>query len=335
MAQGRSAGVTTFLNVMLWATAVGIALWTAGALYYDLAGGRPWGRVLAVAWLVAVVGLFSAWQPTWQPFLFLLVVFAGVLVWWFGQKPRNDRDWEPAVAVLPRATVAGDVVTIENVRNFEYRTLDDCTPRYDTRTYHLSNVRGVDIIFFNWGSRLMSHPVLVFDFGVDGRICMSIEVRYRRGQPYSILASLYRQYELIFVAADERDAILRRTKYGPSQEALLYPMVVGIDVVRAAFLDYVATINDMYKRPRWYHGLCTNCTTSFYRLPSSRRRWDWRVLINAHLDRALYDSGRLDRSLPFEQLREAARINDMANAAPAEGFGDYVRKELERRRDGR
>jgi hypothetical protein len=324
--------VTTFLTALLWTTVAGVSLWTAGAFYYDVGGGGRRGAVLAVAWLVAVAVLFAAWQPSWQPFVVHLLIFAALLVWWFGQKASHDRDWEPAVAVLPRAKVTGDAVTIENVRNFEYRSLRDFLARYETRTYHLSNARGVDIIFFNWGSRLMSHPVLVFDFGPDGRVCMSIEVRYRRGQPYSILASLYRHYELIFVAADERDAILRRTKYGPSQEAFLYPMVVGIDEMRAVFLDYVGAINDLYERPRWYHGLCTNCTTSFYQLPSTRRRWDWRVLVNAQLDRALYNSGRLDRSLPFEKLREAARINDMANAAPMNGFGDFVREELERRR---
>jgi hypothetical protein len=109
------------------------------------------------------------------------------------------------------------VVTIENIRQFEYRSPDDFTPRYDTRTFHLANLKGADLLHFNWGSPWMSHPILVFDFGSDGRICMSIEVRYRKGQNYSLLRSFYRQQELIFVVADERDVILRRTKYGPSQ----------------------------------------------------------------------------------------------------------------------
>jgi hypothetical protein len=193
----------------------------------------------------------------------------------------------------------------------------------------------LDVIFFNWGSAVMSHPVLVFDFGPDGRICMSIEVRYQRGQAYSILKSLYREYELIFVAADERDAILRRTKYGPSQEARLYRLVATPGEVRAAFLDYVNAINELYRTPRWYNGLFTNCTTSFYQLPSSRRRCDWRVLANARLDRALYATGRLDRSVPFQRLRRAASLNGVANQAPSDGFGDYVRRELERQRHER
>jgi Domain of unknown function (DUF4105) len=314
--------------------AAGITLWMGGAIHYDVCRATRWGRLVAAGWLVGVVAMFAVWEPLWWPLAVLVGVLAVFLGWWLRQKPSQDRDWDPSVAVLPRAVRDGDTVTIENVRNFDYRSLDDFTPRYETRTYHLANLTAIDAIFFNWGSAVMSHPVLVFDFGPDGRVCISIEVRYQRGQKYVILRSLYHYYELIFLVADERDAILRRTKYGPSQEAVLYRLVTTPQERRATFLDYVDAINDLYRTPRWYNGLCTNCTTTFYRLPNSRWRLDWRILVNARLDRALYATGRLDRTLPFPQLRRAAYLNDVANAAPVDGFGDHVRRELERRRHG-
>ena len=320
--------------VLLVATAP-LTLWIAGAIYFDVCRGAKWGRWLAVGWVVGVVALFVVWQPLWQP-VAALYGFAGLFaLWWLTLKPSHDRDWEPTVAVMPRAARTGDAITIENIRNFEYRSLDDFTPRYESRTYHLANLRGADIIFFNWGVALMSHPVLVFDFGSDGRVCISIEVRFRKGQGFSTVRSLYRQQELIFLVADERDVILRRTKYGPPQEAILYRFCATPEEVRAAFLDYIDTINCLYERPRWYHGLFANCTTSYYRMPHSPWRFDWRVLANARLDRALYERGRLDRTLPFPELRRLARLNEIANAAPAEGFGDHIRRELERRRHER
>ncbi len=312
-----------------------IVLWMAGAIYFDVCRGRRLARPVAIAWVVLVVAAFVLWQPIWQPYVCLLTILALFLVWWLRLKPSHDREWEPVVAQLPRILLDGDRVTIENVRNFDYRSLLDFTPRYDTRTYHLSNLRGVDIIFFNWGIPLMSHPVLVFDFGPDSRICISIEVRFRRGQGFSLTRSLYRQQELIFVVADERDIILRRTKYGRPQEAHLYRMNVPLEEMRVAFLDYARAINDLHDRPRWYHGLTANCTTTFYRLPNSRCRLDWRVIANGRLDRALYKDGRLDRTLPFAQLRRLAYFNEAANSAPEVGFGDYVRRELERRRHER
>lgn len=320
---------------LILAVASIVALWMAGAIYYDVCGAGRWGRLVAASWCVGVVVLFVAWQPPWRPLATLLCLTALFLVWWFRLKPRHDREWEPAVAVLPRAIHSAGTVTIENVRSFEYRSLDDFDVRYETRTYHLSNLRSVDVIFFNWGITLMSHPVLVFDFGPDGRVCVSIEVRFRRGQLFSITRSLYRQQELIFLAADERDVILRRTKYGQLQEAHLYRFNASVDEMRNAFLDYVAAINRLYETPRWYHGLTTNCTTSYYRLPNSRCRLDWRVLANGRLDLALYEDGRLDRNLPFPELKRLAYLNDIANAAPKVGFGDHIRHELERRRHER
>ena len=59
------------------------------------------------------------------------------------------------------------------------------------------------------------------------------------------------------------------------------------------------------------------------------------MIANARLDRALYEDGRLDRTLPFQELRRLAYLNDIANAAPEDGFGDHIRRELERRRHER
>jgi len=160
-------------------------------------------------------------------------------------------------------------------------------------------------------------------------------VRFRKGDRYSVLRGLYRQHELIFLAADERDVILRRTKYSRNQKAYLYPVKAGPEELRAVFLDYVDAINSVFEKPRWYHVIFTNCTTAFYRLPSTRYRFDWRVIANGRLDRALYKDGRIDRTLPFAELRRLAYLNDVANAAPEEGFGDHIRRELERRRDER
>ena len=112
---------------------------------------------------------------------------------------------------------------------------------------------------------------------------------------------------------DERDAVLRRTKHGHI-DGYLYRLNEAADRLRTAFLDYVAAINDLYDRPRWYHALCANCTTGFYRLPNSRRHCDWRMIANGRLDRALYEAGRLDRSLPFEELRRTSYINEIAKS---------------------
>lgn len=319
----------------LLANAAAITFWTAGAIYYELCRETNFGWLAATTWMGGVLLLFAVWRPLWQPFVVLLGVAVLFLVWWLRQKPSHHRDGDPAVAVLPRAVHDRDMVRIENLRNFDYPAPNGFTPRYETRTFHLTNLQSADIIFFNWGSSWMSHPVLVFDFGPGGRVCVSIEVRYRKGQTYSVVRSLYRQQNLIFVVADERDVILRRTKYDQNQQAHLYRFTASAEELKTVFLDYLQAINSIYDKPRWYHGLCANCTTTFYRLPNSRFRFDWRVLANGRLDMARYESGRLDRTLPFAELHRIAYLNEIANGAPERGFGDHIRRELEKRRRDR
>jgi hypothetical protein len=229
---------------------------------------------------------------------------------------------------LTRIGLDGDVLTVENVRNSQYQAPGESTPRYETRSYRLSELCGVDVIICTWGSRWMCHPMFVFDFGLDGRLCISIEVRYRVGQRYSLLRSLYRQQELIYVVSDERDAILRRTKWLTGHDLYLYRLRADAIGARQFFLAYVSRVNALADTPRWYHGLTTNCTTSIYAQGRGQIRWGWRMLFNGALDKLLYQRRLLTQRLPFKQLKRQSRINEIANRAPAEGFGDYLRREL-------
>jgi Domain of unknown function (DUF4105) len=116
------------------------------------------------------------------------VVLSGfliVLVWFFLIPPSNDRDWQKDVAVLARARIDGDRVTIENVRNNEYRTETDFTPRYDTRTYDLKALRSLDLYLVYWGSPLIAHTILSFVFDGDRYLAISIETRKNGDEAYS------------------------------------------------------------------------------------------------------------------------------------------------------
>lgn len=305
-----------------------VTLWMAGALYFDVGRCSTFGKVLAAAWGLLVLSLFIFWQPWWQPFLIVLALFALFLLWWLWQKPSNDRDWDPNFVQLARVELEGDLVTIHNVRHTEYRSLTDFTVHYVTRAYHLSRLVGVDLLIVFWGSPLICHPLLVFDFGEDGRICASIEVRYRKGQKYGFFRSLYRQQELIYVYCDERDAILKRSKHSKNHDVYLYRIQAQADEIQKVFLEYVVNTNNLAERPRWYNGITTNCTTSFYRQRDHDLDWDLRWLLNGQLDHMIYDHERLDNRIPFAELKEKSRINELANEAPLEGFGDYIRQNL-------
>ena len=305
-------------------------LWAAGALYFDLPVRPILRNVAAVVWFV---GAFTAWfwlpRRHWSRSI-VGIVFLCILGWWLGIPPLQNRDWNPDVAVLGNAVIDGEKVTINNVRNFDWRSLTDCTPRYETRTYNLSRLLGADLFVIYWGSPLIAHTIASFDFGDQGRICFSIETRPERGKAYSAIGGLYRQFELIYVAVDERDAIRVRTNFRKDEEAYLYHLNLPLEEVRARFLEYLKRMNQLYARPEWYNALTSNCTTNIrtQHTVAKPAPWDWRILVNGKGDELLYERGVLDRSIPFTDLKRRAHINGRAHAADnALDFSERIRSE--------
>jgi hypothetical protein len=305
-----------------------LAIWIAGALYYDVAGAAQQAWLLVAGWLAMVFGWLLFGPGGANGFFWLLVAEGLFFAWWLTIPAQQHREWDPNFSTPARFSCNGDLLTAEHVRNTEYQSLEESTPRYETRTYRLSNLRGIDALILYWGSPYMCHPMFVFDFGPDGRLCFSIEVRYGKGQEYDFLRSLYRQQELMYVVSDERDAILRRTKFLPNQQMYLYRINNDPLTLRAFFFEYLTQVNSLADVPRWYHGLTANCTTGIYLQSRARMKWDWRMLLNGQLDRLLYDRGVIDRSLPFDQLKAQSEVTAIANRTAAEGFSDTIRREL-------
>jgi hypothetical protein len=317
-----------FGGAVLWLVLLIFAAWAAGALLYDLPVTAAIRTSAAAAYalltLLAVIFIQGRWPAA-------AAVFCGglaVLIWWRTLEPSNDRNWQPDVAEMPWADVAGDHVTLHNVRNCEYRTEMDYTPHWETRTVELSHLRGIDLAINYWGSAWMAHPIVSFQFDNAPPICFSIETRKVIGQSYSAIGGLYRQFELIYICAEERDVIRVRTNYRHGEVVYLYRTTMTPERARERFLEYVSSINTLRAHPRWYNAAATNCTTSIrsQHAASERRPWDWRILINGYADQMLYAQGAFAGDLPFAELKQQALINESAQAADTDpDFSERIR----------
>jgi hypothetical protein len=317
-----TGALVSWLVLLVW------TLWAFGALWFDFPqeGLRPWA---AAVHAVLILAMASMVKPRWRAKLAVAMVNLLVMLWWLSLQPRQYRDWKPGVALTAHAEIEGDVVTIHNVRNFEYRTLEDFTPRHETRRFDLNKLRGVDLFINYWGSPYMAHPVFSYDFGEDGRICFSIETRPEKGEVYSALGGLYRMFELFYVVADERDVVRLRTNIREGEDVYLYRL--NAPRARESFFEYIRTVNELHENPRWYNAVTNNCTTAIrqQRAASERAPWDWRMLANGLGDGMLYEKGVIDRSLPFAELKQISRINQRARAAgDAADFSERIREGL-------
>jgi len=286
---------------------------------------RPWiAGIFAICSLVALVGRYSV-RRTRQGFL---AAFATVLVWWLFMPPSNSRNWQPDVVLLPWADIQGDRVTIHNIRNCDYRSETDYTVRHYDRTFDLAGLKSIDLSLVYWGSPYIAHTMLSFGFEGGGFVCFSVETRKEIGEAYSTIKGFFRQYELTYVVADERDLIGLRTNYR-GEQVYLYRLQESTELVRKVFLAYLREVNSLKERPEWYNALTGNCMTSF-RINTAPynpdARLDWRLIVNGFIDEMLYERRAIDTSLPFAELKKRSLINERAKGLDkSPGFSHLIR----------
>ncbi len=297
--------------------ALPLIAWGVGALYY-LPLPRPLPTVAAVVFVLASVAVFllaRTWKKAVALFAVLFVVALGAFLL---QKPSNERNWQPDLALLPSATIEGDRVTIHNIRNCDYRTETDFTVQHYDKTFDLKELTSVDLYLVDWGLKSVVHTMLSFGFNNRDYVAISIEARKEMGEGYSTLRGFFRQYELTYVVADERDVIRLRTNYRQGETTYLYRIRGDKKLFRDVFLDYFRSINQLKEKPAWYNALLSNCTSVLlgHTRPYSRKVfWDWRLLANGYADELAYEVGTLDTSLPFAELKRQSIINPKAKAA--------------------
>jgi len=260
-----------------------------------------------------------------------LGLFFVVVIWWISIAPSYDRPWRPEVAVMPRAIIDGDRVRITGVRNFDYRSRNDFTVRYEEREISLSHLKAIDFFVSYWSEGLVGHTFLSFIFDDVPPLSISIETRPEVGEGFSPIASMFKQFELIYVVGNERDLVRVRTTYR-KETVYLYRLNASDIDARRLLLVYLGRINELAERPEWYHLLSNSCTINIVRYANAAGRvgrFDIRHLFNGLIDSYLYHTGRVDTSLPFDELRRRSLINEAAQAADdAPDFSARIRAAL-------
>jgi hypothetical protein len=307
-----------------------LILWATLAIYYS---NLPWPALrLALAIAFAAFAVWAIWvAPGRRMFVALIALYLGIVAWWISISPSHDRQWRQEVAVMPRAVIDGDRVLLTGVRNFDYRTRDDFTVHYEERELSLSHLTGIDFYVSYWSEGPVGHTFLSFIFDDAPPLSISIETRPEVGEGFAPIASLFKQFELIYVVGDERDIVGVRTNYR-RETVYLYHMNTSPEMARRLLLIYLTRINELAEQPEFYHLLSNSCTINIIRYANAAGRvggYDIRHLLNGLIDGYLYDSGRINTSLPYEELRRRSLINEAAQAADgAADFSERIRVSL-------
>lgn len=288
-----------------------------------LSGGGPqgisWWRYAVVLVLVLVVGLSWHLWSRGVALAVLAALCATVFVWTRTLQPSTTRDWAPDLVRASRAEIQGSRVTFHDVRDFRYRSTTDWDAAWYSATYDTHDlVRAWFIVEPFSGFEGAAHTMVSFEFSGDRFISFSVEIRRERGENYSALAGLFRQYELIYVVGDERDLVQLRSNHR-RDDVYLYPVRASQERTVAFFLDMVQRMNTLHERPEFYNSLTNNCTTNLVRhlekVSATNVPYDHRTLLPAYSDELAFALGLLDTDVGLAETRERHLINTLALAA--------------------
>ncbi|AWI79154.1 hypothetical protein CEW87_07125 [Parazoarcus communis] len=311
------------LSTLLFGMLVlGSAVWGGGFIAY--AGpANSFARfgLIAVLALFAIFAVFAITRRRWERVAPYFVLLSLLMVLWSQLEPSNTRDWQDETSLLPHAKIEGDFVTVYNIRNFTYRSETDFTPSYYNKRFDLRKLEAVDLVTSHWMGPAIAHVFLSFAFADDEYLAISIEVRKTKGEAYSNLKGFFRQYELYYVVADERDVIGVRTNYrqDPPEDVYLYRTKTSPENRRRLFLEYMNRINALSVQPEFYNSLTTNCTTAIWmntRVNPQQLPFSWKIIASGYVPEYLFEMGRLQMDdLPFVEIQTRAHINARARAA--------------------
>lgn len=339
------------LWALAWLAAIALAalcsLWGAMALYGHAPPSQPpWPPALVVVWCVAWL-LWLGYAIRQRRILTLcvgaLVMMLALLVWWGRITPQAQRDWADDVRQQVRVLIDPDNTTkvqLQQVRNFAWRSESDYTPRWETRSYDLQQLRSVDVALSYWMGPAIAHTLVSFGFSDGQHLVFSIEIRKEKHEEFDALAGFFKQYEMVLVAADERDILGVRTNVR-AEQVHLYRVQMSPADMRSLFMAYAQQASQLEQAPRFYHTLTANCTTIVWLL--ARRIGhtlpiDWRLLASGYLPEYLRDHQALASTQPLEVLRSTGDITQRAqrwpvpagqdDAALSADFSRHIRQDM-------
>lgn len=294
-------------------------LWTALALHFTAPLPPVIRTAVGFAYLAGTLLGIAVPRRRWHVLGASLAVSSIVLVWFWRIAPRNDRDWPPETDVLPSAELAGDLVTVRRIRNFEYRAEQVFDVRYYDKTFDLTKIRALDLLVCYWTEDdRIAHTMLSWDFGGTDVLCLSVESRREMGERFGPLPGMFKQYEIIYVLGDERDLVRLRTNYR-GEDVYLFRTEVSPADARRLLVRILDHANSLHERPQFYRTLGRNCTTSIVdhinAIWPNRTPYTEKILMNGYAPEQGYDRGMLKSDLPFHDYKRSCNIVEAARAA--------------------
>lgn len=293
------------------------SIWLCLAIWVQEPFGWLLSRTLIGLWItfaLSVLGLYVTQHffSRKVDVLLYLLIFTLSLFWYFNLPPKQDRNWSPEVDKMLQYERQGNLVTLHNVRNFNWHSNSDYDVHWETRQYDLDQLTGVNIITSYWMGPQIAHTLVSFDFANAKPLTFSIEIRKEKHENFSAIGGFFRKYELSLIAADESDIIYTRSNVR-NEQVYFFPILMPKAEMRALFNEYLIQADELRHQAEWYNTLTSNCTTLVFDMAQAISQTplptDYRLIASGYLPEYLYDLGALNPEWDIKTWYERAHIN--------------------------
>lgn len=293
------------------------SIWLCSALWIQEPFGWLVSRIMIGTWIVfafSILGIYVSQHffSRLKDALLYIVIFAFSLFWYFGLDAKQDREWSPEVERILNYERQGDIVKLNNVRNFKWHPDGQYDERWESRTYNLNQITGLNIITSYWMGPQIAHTLVSFDFANSTPLTFSIEIRKEKTEDFSAIGGFFRKYEVSLIASDEKDIVYTRSNIR-NEQVYFFPVNMPQAEMKALFEEYLRQADELNKQAKWYNTLTSNCTSivfdmvqavSNHKLPT-----DYRLLASGYLPNYLYDLGAINQNWDMKTWYQRAHIN--------------------------
>ena len=293
------------------------SVWFCLAIWIQQPLGQTFSYAFIAIWSVfalSILGFYFSRKilPRKTTCLIYLVAFICSLLWYFNIPAKQDRQWSPEVSRIFSYQQQGNMVTIHNVRNFDWHSESQYNEHWDTRSYNLDHITGVNIITSYWMGPEIAHTLVSFNFSDQKPLVFSIEIRKEKTESFSAIGGFFRKFELSLIAADEKDIVYTRSNIR-GEQVYFFPIKMPKREMKALFEEYLNKSSQLAQQPKWYNTLTSNCTTLVFdmiqAISPKKLPLDYRLFASGYLPNYLYDLDALNHEWTMKEWYQKAHIN--------------------------
>ncbi|UOO92315.1 MULTISPECIES: DUF4105 domain-containing protein [Vitreoscilla] len=313
-----------------------LSAWLAMAWHTQQAFGSANNMLIGIWLIFSLFAIFKLWQPQRKlhaVYTHGLIVLMGV-VWFLNIPAQQERLWQADVAKIMHYEKNGSIITLHNVRNFNWRSQTDFDARWETRQYDLNHITGINVIASYWMGPQIAHTLVSFDFKDQTPLVFSIEIRKEKTEEFSAIGGFFRQFELSLIAADEKDIVYTRSNVRGEQVYFFPIQGISQHEMQALFLAYLAKSDSLRATPQWYNTLLSNCTTLIYSMAQKATHnelpLDYRILASGYLPNYLHDVHALNPNWDMKTWYQKAHVNPrvIGKESNSQEYSDLIRQGL-------